>query len=56
VPAGSGPPTPAKLYNAAANTGTGAFSIIPTISVAVPANSYAGNYTSTVTISLISGP
>lgn len=56
VPAGTTPPAAAKLYNAAAGTGSGVFSIIPTISVAVPANSYAGSYTSTVTVSIVSGP
>jgi hypothetical protein len=56
VPAGPGPPAAAKFFNAAANTGLGTFSLTPTISVAVPANSYAGTYKSTVTISMISGP
>jgi hypothetical protein len=49
-------PTAVKLFNAAANTGMGAFTVTPTISVAIPANSYAGTYTSTVTVAVVSGP
>jgi hypothetical protein len=46
LPAGSGPPTPVKLFNAAAATGLGT----------VPANAYAGTYTSTLTVDLVTGP
>jgi hypothetical protein len=56
VPAGSSPPSAVKLANAAAGTGTGIFTITPAIGVSVPANSFAGSYTSTVTIALVSGP
>lgn len=56
IPAGSTPPSAVKLTNAAAGTGTGIFTITPTIAVTVPANSYAGSYTSTLTIALVSGP
>jgi hypothetical protein len=56
VPAGSTAPAAVKMANAAAGTGSGIFTITPTIGVAVPANSYAGSYTSTVTIALVSGP
>jgi hypothetical protein len=56
VPAGSTPPSAVKLDNAAAGTGTGIFTLTPTISVSVPANSYAGSYNSTLTIALVSGP
>lgn len=56
VPAGSTPPTAVKFFNAAANTGMGKFTITPTVSVAVPANTYAGSYSSTVTLAVASGP
>lgn len=56
IPAGSGPPTAVKLFNAAANTGMGKFTITPTVGVFVPQNSFAGTYTSTVTLAIVSGP
>jgi hypothetical protein len=56
LPAGSGPPTPVKFFNAAAATGLGTFTITPTVAVSVPANAYAGAYTSTLTVDLVSGP
>jgi hypothetical protein len=56
VPAGSSPPTPNKFYNAASATGVGTFTVTPTIQVSVPQNSYAGSYTSTLTIAIASGP
>ena len=56
VPAGSTPPSAVKLDDAAAGTGSGIFTITPTISVSVPANSYAGSYNSTLTIAVVSGP
>jgi hypothetical protein len=56
VPAGSTAPTAVKFLNAAAATGMGKFTITPTVSVFVPQNSYAGTYTSTVTLAIVSGP
>jgi len=56
VPAGSSPPTPNKFHNAASATGVGAFIVTPTIAVFVPQNSYAGSYTSTLTVAIASGP
>jgi hypothetical protein len=56
VPAGSGPPTAVKLFNAAASSGMGGFTVTPTVQVAIPANTYAGTYTSTVTVAVVSGP
>jgi hypothetical protein len=47
--------TPAP-YNAASATGIGTFSITPTVGVFVPQNSFAGSYSSTLTIALVSGP
>ena len=56
VPAGSSPPTAVKFVNAASGTGAGQFTVTPTISVSVPQNSFAGTYTSTLTIAIVSGP
>jgi putative surface cell wall-binding protein len=61
VPAGSPAAPPAvKFFNAAANTGqnngSGSFTITPTITIAIPANTFAGTYTSTVSIVIASGP
>ncbi len=56
VPAAAVPPTAVKFFNAAANTGMGKFTTTPTIGVFVPASSFAGSYTSTLTIAIVSGP
>jgi hypothetical protein len=56
VPADSGPPTAVKFFDATANTGMGMFTVTPTIGVFVPQNTYAGTYTSTLTIAIVSGP
>jgi hypothetical protein len=56
VPAGAGPPPAVKFYSAAAATGKGLFTVTPTVSVTVPQNSFTGTYTSTLTISVVSGP
>ncbi len=56
VPAGSSAPTAVKLFNAAAASGMGGFTVTPTVQVAIPANTYAGTYTSTVTVAVVSGP
>src|SRR3954447_8890695 len=55
-PAGSSPPTAVKYFNAAVNTGQGQFTNTPSISVSVPANSYTGSYSSTLTLAAVSGP
>jgi hypothetical protein len=56
-------PTLYKVYSTPNNTGEGVWTIgVSTAAnpigwwVQVPANSYAGTYTSTVTIELVSGP
>ncbi len=46
----------AKVFNAAANTGLGKIDVTPTFQVAIPGNSYAGTYTSTVTLATATGP
>ena len=56
VPAGAAAPTAVKLFNAAADTGLGNFTVTPAVQVAIPANTYAGTYTSTVTLAVVSGP
>jgi hypothetical protein len=56
VPAGVTAPAAVKFFNAAANTGMGKFTNTPTIGVFVPQSSLAGTYTSTLTISIVSGP
>ena len=56
VPAGATAPTAVKYHNAAADTGMGVFDHTPTLSVALPANTFAGSYTSTVTLASVSGP
>jgi len=56
VPAAGTAPTAVKLFNAAANSGMGRFTVTPSISVSVPGNSFAGTYSSTVTVAVASGP
>jgi hypothetical protein len=56
VPAGTVAPTAVKFFNAAAETGMGKFTLTPTVAVSVPANTYAGTYTSTITLASVSGP
>jgi hypothetical protein len=56
VPAGATAPTAVKLFNAAASTGLGGFTVTPTLQVGIPANTFAGTYTSTVTVAGVSGP
>jgi hypothetical protein len=56
LPAAGTAPTATKLYNAAANTGLGNQTVTPTWRLSVPASTFAGTYTSTWTISLVSGP
>ncbi len=56
VPAGSTAPEAVKFFDAAAGTGMGKFSLNPTVSVSIPANTYAGTYTSTITLASVSGP
>jgi hypothetical protein len=56
LPAGATAPTATKLFNAAANTGLGNQTVTPSWKLAVPASTFAGTYTSTWTISLVSGP
>jgi hypothetical protein len=56
LPAAGTAPTATKLFDAGANTGMGNQTVTPTWTLAIPANTYAGTYTSTWTLSLVSGP
>ena len=56
LPAGGSAPTATTFYNATANTGMGNQTITPTWTLVVPGNAFAGTYSSTWTISLVSGP
>jgi WxL domain surface cell wall-binding len=56
LPAGATAPTATKLFNATANTGMGNETVTPTWKLTLPASTYAGTYTSTWTLSLVSGP
>jgi WxL domain surface cell wall-binding len=56
VPAGATAPTAVRFFNAAAGTGMGAFTVTPTVGVFVPATTFAGSYSSTLTVSIVSGP
>ena len=49
-------PTAVKFFNAAANTGLGSFTVTPTVGVFVPSSTFAGSYSSTLTVSIVSGP
>lgn len=56
VPAAGTPPAAVKLFNSAVDTGMGDFTITPTFRVTIPANTYAGTYSSTMTITAVTGP
>ena len=56
LPAGTVAPTATKIIGATAGTGLGAQTSVHTMQLAVPANTFAGNYTSTWTYSLVSAP
>ncbi len=56
IPAGATPPPAVTLYNARTDSGMGSFSITTTITLVIPANAYAGTYTSTLILSIASGP
>lgn len=56
VPAGATAPAAVKYFNAATGTGAGQFTVTPTITVSVPQNSFAGSYTSNLTLAIVSGP
>ena len=56
LPAATSAPTATKFFNATANSGMANQTVTPTWKLAVPAGAFAGNYSSTWTLSLVSGP
>lgn len=50
------PAEAATLFNAGADKGMGDFTLTPTFKLSVPANAYAGSYSSTITLDIASGP
>jgi hypothetical protein len=56
VPAAATAPTAVKFFNAALNSGMGKFTVTPTVAITLPANTYAGTYSSTITLAIASGP
>jgi WxL domain surface cell wall-binding len=56
LPAAAIAPAAVKFFNSALNTGLGKVDVNATVSVAVPANVFAGTYNSTVTVAIVSGP
>ena len=45
-----------KIYNSAASSGQGTFTVTPTFQVSVPQSSFKGTFTSTLTVAVVSGP
>ncbi|MEI8105446.1 MAG: WxL domain-containing protein [Actinomycetes bacterium] len=56
VPAAGTAPTAVKFFSSASATGLGSFTITPTIAVSIPGNTYAGSYSSTLTVAAVAGP
>jgi hypothetical protein len=56
VPAAATAPAAVKYENAANATGLGTITVTATVQVAVPANVFAGVYSSTVTVAIVTGP
>ena len=56
LPAAAVAPTATELFDANTGTGMGNQTVTPTWSLAIPANTFAGSYTSTWTLSLVSAP
>jgi YVTN family beta-propeller protein len=56
LPAGATAPAATKLFQASSGTGNGNQTVTPAFKLAVPANTVTGTYTSTWTVSLVSGP
>ena len=48
--------TPLKIASAAAGGGRGVYDLTPGFRLTVPAESYAGSYTATVTVDMTKGP
>jgi hypothetical protein len=48
--------TPLKIASAAVGDGDGVYDLTPDFQLTVPAESYSGSYTATVTIDIVTGP
>jgi hypothetical protein len=49
-------PAAVNFFNSAVDTGMGDFTVTPTFEIAAPAATYAGVYTSTVTLTVATAP
>ena len=56
IPAATTAPTAVKFFNAAASSGSGVYTVTPTITVTIPGSAKTGTYTSTYTLAVVSGP
>jgi hypothetical protein len=56
IPAGTTPPTATRFFGTATNTGMGAYTLTPTIAIAIPTGTLLGTYTTTFTVTISSGP
>ncbi|HMC67857.1 MAG TPA: hypothetical protein VKJ07_01775, partial [Mycobacteriales bacterium] len=56
LPAAATAPAAVKFFNAANATGLGTINVAAAVSVTVPANVFAGTYSSTVTVAAVAGP
>jgi hypothetical protein len=56
IPAGASAPAAVGVYSAAAASGAGGNTLTMQVGVAVPANTFADTYTSTLTLAIIEGP
>jgi hypothetical protein len=56
IPAAATAPTAVKFLNAQTNSGLGTINLTTAVNVTIPANVFAGTYTSTLTVAIASGP
>jgi hypothetical protein len=56
LPAGATAPTATKIFSSGANTGLGNQTLTLVLRLAIPANAFAGSYSSTWTYTIVSGP
>jgi hypothetical protein len=56
IPAAAVAPAPVTAYNATAPSGAGGNTVTMQVSVAIPANTFADVYASTLTLAIIEGP
>lgn len=56
LPAGPTAPTGVKFLNAQSSSGLGTVDVNASVGVTIPANVFAGTYTSTVTVAIAAGP